>query len=97
MVTPIAIAYDAAESLLVRAIHVLETGNEPLSAALAELPAPIYVTDAEGLITYYNPACVTLAGRSPTLGRTDGASHGDYILTKERFSRTINAPWRKLF
>jgi PAS domain-containing protein len=69
MATPMTIPFDAAESMLARALHVLETGDEPLCASLGELPAPIYVTDAKGLITYYNPACVTLAGRTPTLGK----------------------------
>jgi PAS domain-containing protein len=62
------IPFEAAERMLARALHVLETGDEILCAALGELPAPIYVTDADGMITYYNPACVTLAGRTPTLG-----------------------------
>ena len=36
---------------------------------LDELPAPIYVTDAEGSVTYWNEACIELAGRVPQLGR----------------------------
>jgi PAS domain-containing protein len=69
MAIPITTSFEAAENMLAKAIHVLdETGDGPSYAALAELPAAIYVTDAEGLITYYNPACVTLAGRTPTLG-----------------------------
>lgn len=63
------ISFDAAESLLAKALHILEKGEGTLWAALGELPAPIYVTDANGVITYYNPACVTLAGRTPTLGK----------------------------
>jgi PAS domain-containing protein len=31
-------------------------------------PAPIYATDSEGCIIYFNPACVDFAGRTPTLG-----------------------------
>jgi PAS domain-containing protein len=68
MAAPMNIPYDAAERMLAAALHVLETGAEILRPALGELPAPIYVTDADGLITYYNPACITLAGRTPTLG-----------------------------
>jgi PAS domain S-box-containing protein len=30
---------------------------------------PIYVTDADGAVTYWNGACVELAGREPQLGR----------------------------
>lgn len=32
------------------------------------LPAAIYTTDAQGLLTHFNPACVELSGRSPELG-----------------------------
>jgi PAS domain S-box-containing protein len=35
---------------------------------LDELPAPIYTTDAEGRVTYWNHACVEFAGREPVLG-----------------------------
>src|SRR3984893_10348701 len=37
-------------------------------ALLDVLPAAIYVTDANGHITYYNQAAVDLAGRRPVLG-----------------------------
>src|SRR5712675_803438 len=37
-------------------------------ALLDVLPAAIYVTDANGHITYYNQAAVDLAGRRPELG-----------------------------
>jgi PAS domain S-box-containing protein len=37
-------------------------------ALLDVLPAAIYVTDADGRITYYNQAAVDLAGRRPELG-----------------------------
>lgn len=36
---------------------------------LDELPAPIYTTDAEGAVTYWNRACVEFAGREPQLGQ----------------------------
>ena len=36
--------------------------------ALDQLPAAIYVTNPDGLITYYNPACIDFAGRVPTIG-----------------------------
>ena len=35
---------------------------------LEDLPAAIYTTDIDGLITYYNKECVTLSGRQPVLG-----------------------------
>ena len=31
-------------------------------------PIGVYVTDAEGTITYFNPACIDAAGRTPTPG-----------------------------
>jgi PAS domain S-box-containing protein len=36
---------------------------------LDELPVPIYTADVEGAVTYWNRACVDLAGREPQLGR----------------------------
>jgi len=38
-------------------------------SVLDELPAPIYIADNDGNVTYWNRACVTLAGRVPQLGR----------------------------
>jgi PAS domain-containing protein len=43
-------------------------GPDELQALLATQPAPIYVTDADGWITYYNQACIDFAGRTPILG-----------------------------
>ena len=48
--------------------HVLNNGDRSLLGALDALPAPIYVTDTDGVITYYNPACIAFAGRVPALG-----------------------------
>lgn len=43
--------------------------SEQLSRAVLEgVPAAIYTTDAEGRITFFNQACVELAGRSPKIG-----------------------------
>jgi PAS domain S-box-containing protein len=55
--------------------HLLDTAIAALSedgdyaAVLDELPAPIYVTDAAGAVTYWNRACIELAGRVPELGK----------------------------
>lgn len=38
-------------------------------AAIDALPVPIYATDAEGLVTYWNRSCVDFAGREPELGK----------------------------
>jgi|SRR5579884_2982817 len=53
----------------------LETAVSALSevaewrSVLDELPVPIYVTDPEGAVTYWNEACISLAGRVPQLGQ----------------------------
>ena len=36
---------------------------------LDELSVPIYTTDGEGAVTYWNRACIELAGRVPQLGQ----------------------------
>lgn len=36
---------------------------------LDELPVPVYTTDADGAVTYWNRACVEFAGREPQLGQ----------------------------
>ena len=43
-----------------------EGGNLP---SLHHLPAAIYMTNAEGRITYFNQACVDFSGRTPKVGR----------------------------
>lgn len=55
--------------------QILDTALDALSSdpdwrsVLDQLPAPIYVTDAEGGVTYWNSACVRFAGRQPELGK----------------------------
>jgi PAS domain S-box-containing protein len=55
------------ENLLDIALNALATGTE-CRAMLDELPVPIYTTDSDGRVTYWNHACVELAGREPQLG-----------------------------
>jgi PAS domain S-box-containing protein len=43
-------------------------GERHWRAAFDAVPAAIYITDAEGRITYFNNAAVELAGRTPELG-----------------------------
>ncbi|MEO7751193.1 MAG: PAS domain-containing protein [Sphingomicrobium sp.] len=43
-------------------------GAENWRDALDRLPVPIYTTDAQGLVIYWNDACVAFAGRQPQLG-----------------------------
>jgi PAS domain-containing protein len=50
------------------ALAAARRGEDALRAALAALPAPIYTTDCEGWITFFNHDCVDFAGRTPTIG-----------------------------
>ena len=56
-----------AEEYLDTAMEALATGDE-CHALLDRLPVPIYTTDADGAVTYWNRACVEFAGREPRLG-----------------------------
>lgn len=58
-----------ADEVLERAIAAVERGGDALTSALDALPAPIYVTDAEGLVTHFNQACVGFTGREPAVGK----------------------------
>ena len=56
------------EAILQTALNALATRPERY-AILDELPVPIYTTDAEGSVTYWNRACIEFAGRVPRLGQ----------------------------
>ena len=58
---------DTPQKLLDSALHAIATAPAWRSV-LDELPVPIYTTDADGAVTYWNRACVELAGRRPQLG-----------------------------
>jgi PAS domain S-box-containing protein len=47
--------------------HVRDS-EQHMRDLLEALPAAVYTTDAEGRITFYNRACVELAGQTPQLG-----------------------------
>ncbi|OCK56968.1 PAS domain S-box protein [Bradyrhizobium sp. LMTR 3] len=46
----------------------LRESEQRLSELLAAIPAAVYTTDAQGKITYFNPAAVEFSGRTPALG-----------------------------
>ena len=48
--------------------EAVQNGSGVRLSKLDGLAAATYVTDSEGVITYYNPACVDLAGRVPLVG-----------------------------
>ncbi|HET7709900.1 MAG TPA: PAS domain-containing protein [Sphingomicrobium sp.] len=57
-----------ADALLDSALGAISSGAG-YRAVLDALPVPVYLTDADGLVTYWNQACVAFAGREPQLGR----------------------------
>ena len=56
------------EQLLDTALNALSAGPDG-HLILDELPAPVYTTDSDGRVTYWNRACVEFAGREPVLGQ----------------------------
>ena len=56
---------------LKRAQDAVRDKEEQLRQVLDALPAAVYTTDAKGVITYYNPAAVKLAGRAPEIGKDE--------------------------
>ena len=54
------------EQIVAEAAGALAAGG-PLDA-LDAVPAPLYATDPDGRITWFNRACVPFAGRRPTVG-----------------------------
>ena len=59
----------AASALVDVAVYAVSAGSDTFHEVLDRLPAPIYVTDNDGTIIYFNEACVALAGRTPECGR----------------------------
>jgi PAS domain-containing protein len=58
-----------AETFLRAALTAFQQGGCNPHQAMHSLPVPIYVTNAEGVIVYYNRACVAFAGRTPRVGQ----------------------------
>jgi PAS domain-containing protein len=56
------------EDMIGLALAAARSGTSELHAVLHSLPAPIYATDADGWVTFFNPACIDFAGRTPMLG-----------------------------
>ena len=55
--------------MIALAQSVARNGQTELHDLLESLPAPIYTTDADGWITFFNRACIDFAGRTPILGQ----------------------------
>jgi PAS domain S-box-containing protein len=58
----------AIDEMLERALGAALSGERALRDALDELRAAIYITDADGVVTYFNPACLDFTGRRPEVG-----------------------------
>lgn len=56
------------DQILDTALNALAAGPAG-QAILDELPVPVYTTDSEGGVSYWNKACVDFAGREPVLGQ----------------------------
>jgi PAS domain S-box-containing protein len=56
------------DRILRQAIAVFHTGDDSLLARFDDIPAPIYITDPEGYVTYFNRFCIGFAGRLPATG-----------------------------
>ena len=83
------------EQILDTALDALATGSD-WRAMLDELPVPIYMTDAEGAVTYWNRACVELAGREPAARPGPLVRHlADLHHRPANSCRTRNARWRE--
>jgi PAS domain-containing protein len=57
-----------ANALLDTALGAISSGDG-FHAVLDAMPVPVYLTDADGAVTYWNQACVDFAGRVPQLGQ----------------------------
>lgn len=62
------ITEQSAGHLIGTAVETIAASPEAFREVLDAVPAAIYVADREGTITYFNKACVELAGRTPQVG-----------------------------
>jgi PAS domain-containing protein len=60
---------ERSDEILRDALQAFGQGHEPLYDALRALPAPIYVTDAEGWVIFANEPCLRFSGRRPAIGK----------------------------
>jgi PAS domain S-box-containing protein len=57
------------DEMIERALEAVSGGDQALRPVLDGLRAAIYITDADGVITYFNPACIDFTGRRPEVGQ----------------------------
>jgi hypothetical protein len=82
-----------ADQVLQGALAVWHKQDEKLLPFLDDIPAPLYVTDTEGVVTYFNKSCVAFTGPPPWQEKTGGASPGSCTRATESFFPTTNALW----
>ena len=61
------LSLDTANTFLTQLIA--ETNVADFPRVLDDLDAPIYVTDAMGVVIYFNTACIGFTGRTPAVGK----------------------------
>lgn len=62
-------SFQTIDQIVNAALAIAQRRDQELLSALDQIPAPIYVTDADGVVTYFNPACIGFAGRTPVAGK----------------------------
>ena len=81
------ISLAAADGILARTLDVLNNGDRSLLGALDELPAPIYVTDTDGVITL-----ATILRASPSAGRVPALEPRPLVHRLEAIHRRWRIP-----
>jgi PAS domain-containing protein len=62
------VTFDQAEQVVRDLLPWAGLDAAALAARTEPLPMPVYLTDAQGYVTHFNPACVQFSGRTPVLG-----------------------------
>jgi PAS domain-containing protein len=56
------------EEIVSFALEAFRESREEQLSQLDAVPSPVYATDAEGRVSWFNSACVAFAGRTPVAG-----------------------------
>jgi PAS domain-containing protein len=62
------VSADNADRILSQAQSLARDEGDGLHAALQDSPGAIYITDPDGVVTWFNAACIALTGRDPRVG-----------------------------
>lgn len=58
-----------ADKVVADVVSAFSDGSVARQSAIEALSAPVYVTNPEGIVTHFNSACISFAGRRPIRGR----------------------------